>query len=160
MANSYVVQTQAQPGVTVVQPPGVGYAYAAPMMQPGQPTVVAQQMTPGVTSVPQAARYDLSGVRKFNSGLCDCCNDCGVCCYGYCCWSCLACDVAKSLDEAIFYCCLSELYRQKIRYQYRIQGSACQDFCAIHWCCVCSFCQMYRELKYYDNLNPCWCCTC
>lgn len=31
--------------------------------------------------------------------------------------------VAKSLDEAFFFCCLSGMYRQKLRHQYRIQVS-------------------------------------
>ena len=31
--------------------------------------------------------------------------------------------VANSLDEAVLYCCLSDLYRMKVRHQYRIKVS-------------------------------------
>ena len=80
-SSSYVyLCRQAQPGVTVVQPPGVGYGYAPPMMQPGQ--VVVEQVK--ISGGAQADRYDLSGVREFKNGFCDCFGDCGVCTLAFC----------------------------------------------------------------------------
>uniref|UniRef100_A0A8D0UC04 Placenta associated 8 n=1 Tax=Sus scrofa TaxID=9823 RepID=A0A8D0UC04_PIG len=61
-------------------------------MQAQAPVVIVTQ--PGGGSIPQTSNWQ--------TGLCDCFSDCGVCLCGIFCFSCLAVQVASDLNE----CCL------------------------------------------------------
>uniref|UniRef100_A0A8C3M8Y7 Placenta associated 8 n=1 Tax=Geospiza parvula TaxID=87175 RepID=A0A8C3M8Y7_GEOPR len=59
----------------------------------------------------------------WQTGLMDCCSDCGVCCCGMFCFPCLACQVAGDMNE----CCLcgtSVAMRTLYRTRYNIPVSA------------------------------------
>lgn len=44
-------------------------------------------------------------------------------------------------------CCYSCFYRAKMRQQYALKKSPCNDCCVHFWCECCALCQEYRELK-------------
>ncbi|KAK1174388.1 placenta associated 8, tandem duplicate 1 [Acipenser oxyrinchus oxyrinchus] len=73
-----------------------------------------------VTSQPRnGAGYPTS---EFQTGVLDCCDDCGTCCCGLLCFPCLCCNVARDMDE----CCLfgpSMAMRSLYRARYNIKGS-------------------------------------
>ncbi|XP_067413449.1 placenta-specific gene 8 protein [Emydura macquarii macquarii] len=82
----------------------------------------------------------------WQTGLMDCCTDCGVCLCGTFCYYCLGCQVASAMDE----CCLcgsSVAMRSLYRTKYGIPGSICSDFCTTLWCPVCSLCQLKRDIN-------------
>ncbi|KAK2818652.1 hypothetical protein Q5P01_024213 [Channa striata] len=59
---------------------------------------------------------------EFQTGLCDCCDDIGTCCFGLWCYPCLGCSIASAMDE----CCLCGLgvpIRAVYRTKYNIKGS-------------------------------------
>ncbi|XP_077479248.1 placenta-specific gene 8 protein-like [Stigmatopora argus] len=90
----------------------------------------------------QPARYMAS---DFQTGLCDCFDNCGICCYGMCCFPCLACTVASDMGE----CCLCGLYmaiRSVYRTRYNINGSLCRDWLVFSFCHVCATCQLKRDI--------------
>ncbi|MCI4388620.1 hypothetical protein PGIGA_G00088030 [Pangasianodon gigas] len=63
----------------------------------------------------------------FQTGLFECCDDCGTCAYGCCCLTCLGCTIASNMGE----CCLCGLgmpIRSVYRTKYNIKGSMCKDF--------------------------------
>ncbi|XP_074677617.1 placenta-specific gene 8 protein-like isoform X4 [Strix aluco] len=91
----------------------------------------------------------------WQTGLMDCCSDCGVCCCGMFCFPCLACQVAGDMNE----CCLcgtSVAMRTLYRTRYNIPGSICSDFCTTMWCLTCSVCQMKRDIKRRKELGIFW----
>ncbi|KAM3671946.1 placenta-specific gene 8 protein-like isoform X1 [Ammospiza nelsoni] len=91
----------------------------------------------------------------WQTGLMDCCSDCGVCCCGMFCFPCLACQVAGDMNE----CCLcgtSVAMRTLYRTRYNIPGSICSDYCVTLWCTVCSVCQMKRDINRRRELGIFW----
>ncbi|KAM0015056.1 putative PLAC8 motif-containing protein [Helianthus debilis subsp. tardiflorus] len=103
---------------------------------------------------------------KWSSSLCACCSDVPNCCLT--CWcpcitfgqiaeivdkgntSCGVHGTLYAIIEALTCCgCLySCVYRTKMRSQYGLQESPCND-CLVHFCCErCALCQEYRELKH------------
>ncbi|KAL9852553.1 placenta-specific gene 8 protein isoform 3-T3 [Geothlypis trichas] len=91
----------------------------------------------------------------WQTGLMDCCSDCGVCCCGMFCFPCLACQVAGDMNE----CCLcgtSVAMRTLYRTRYNIPGSICSDYCVTLWCPVCSVCQMKRDINRRRELGIFW----
>ncbi|MBN3305180.1 PLAC8 protein, partial [Amia calva] len=114
---------------------------AAPRIMMSQPqSVVVQQ----VTSVQRS--------NKWTTGICNCCDDMGICCYGLFCLPCLECQTASEMGEC---CCLPCLcpgiapvaMRTGIRERYGIPGSILVDAIALCFCHCCVFCQMAREIK-------------
>uniref|UniRef100_A0A674I8K1 Placenta associated 8 n=1 Tax=Terrapene triunguis TaxID=2587831 RepID=A0A674I8K1_9SAUR len=82
----------------------------------------------------------------WQTGLMDCCSDCGVCLCGVFCFYCLGCQVASDMNE----CCLcgsSVAMRTLYRTRYGIPGSICSDFCTTLWCGICSLCQLKRDIN-------------
>ncbi|XP_005044777.1 PREDICTED: placenta-specific gene 8 protein-like isoform X3 [Ficedula albicollis] len=91
----------------------------------------------------------------WQTGLMDCCSDCGVCCCGMFCFPCLACQVAGDMNE----CCLcgtSVAMRTLYRTRYNIPGSICSDFCVTMWCTMCSVCQIKRDINRRRELGIFW----
>ncbi|KAJ9554392.1 hypothetical protein OSB04_018437 [Centaurea solstitialis] len=107
---------------------------------------------------------------KWSSGLCACCSDVPNCCLT--CWCpCITFgQIAEIVDKgntscgvhgglyaviAALTCCgcmYSCMYRTKMRSQYGLRETPCND-CLVHCCCEpCALCQEYRELKHrgYD----------
>ncbi|NWW77749.1 PLAC8 protein, partial [Climacteris rufus] len=83
---------------------------------------------------------------EWQTGLMDCCSDCGVCLCGTFCYPCLGCQVAGAMDE----CCLcgsSVAMRTLYRTRYNIPGSILGDFCSIWWCSSCALCQLKRDIN-------------
>ncbi|XP_068191499.1 placenta-specific gene 8 protein-like [Antennarius striatus] len=90
----------------------------------------------------QPGRYERS---EFQTGLCDTCDDCGTCCYGFLCYPCLGCSIASDMGE----CCLCGLgmpIRSVYRTKYNIEGSMCSDFMTAMFCPLCATCQLKRDI--------------
>lgn len=103
---------------------------------------------------------------RWSSGLCGCCSDVPSCCLT--CWCpCITFGrIAEITDKGTTSCAVSGaiygllmcftgcsclyscLYRSKIRTQYMLEESPCND-CLVHCCCEsCALCQEYRELEH------------
>ncbi|KAI3516654.1 hypothetical protein L1887_15577 [Cichorium endivia] len=103
---------------------------------------------------------------KWSSSLCACCSDVPNCCLT--CWCpCITFgQIAEIVDKgntpcavhgalyaviAAFTCCgcmYSCIFRTKMRSQYGLRETPCND-CLVHCCCeLCALCQEYRELKH------------
>ncbi|XP_030043251.1 cornifelin homolog [Microcaecilia unicolor] len=96
----------------------------------------------------------------WSTGVCDCCDDLGICCFGFWCLPCFMCKTADDFGECL---CLplleilagygvpcppiSMAMRSGVRERYGIQGSICNDCCILCWCYNCAWCQMSREIK-------------
>ncbi|XP_063166160.1 placenta-specific gene 8 protein-like isoform X2 [Candoia aspera] len=82
----------------------------------------------------------------WQTGVCDCCSDCGVLCCGLFCVPCLSCQVASDMSECC--CCgASVAMRSVYRTKYQIPGSICGDWCTVMWLPVCSLCQIKRDIN-------------
>ncbi|KAJ0037634.1 hypothetical protein Pint_22357 [Pistacia integerrima] len=101
----------------------------------------------------------------WSSGLCDCCSDCSTCCLTFWCPCIVFGRIAEIVDKgssscgvsgALYFlisaltgcgCFYSCCYRSKMRQQYMLSESPCND-CLVHFCCEgCALVQEYRELK-------------
>ncbi|XP_014805282.1 PREDICTED: placenta-specific gene 8 protein-like isoform X4 [Calidris pugnax] len=85
-------------------------------------------------------------VGEWQTGLMDCCSDCGVCLCGAFCFTCLGCQVAEDMGE----CCLcgpSVAMRTLYRTRYNIPGSILNDWVAIACCPLCALCQLKRDIN-------------
>ncbi|XP_058922985.1 placenta-specific gene 8 protein [Kogia breviceps] len=105
-------------------------------MQAPSPVVIVTQ--PGNGPVPQTSNWQ--------TGMCDCFSDCGVCLCGIFCFTCLACQVASDMNE----CCLcgtSVAMRTLYRTRYGIPGSICDDYIVTLCCPLCSLCQIKRDIN-------------
>ncbi|CAF0762228.1 unnamed protein product [Adineta steineri] len=93
--------------------------------------------------------HDLNN--EWTVGLCECCNNCGQCCYAYFCWCCFVGSLAKDIDESMCSCCclmnVLAVYRMKVRAVLKIRGDSCSDCCVVCWCPCCAALQMRNELK-------------
>ncbi|MBN3308126.1 placenta-specific gene 8 protein [Amia ocellicauda] len=96
-----------------------------------------------VTSQPRASGgYPAT---EWQTGICDFCDNCGTCCYGFWCYPCLGCTIARDMDE----CCLcgpTMAMRSVYRAKYNIKGSLCSDFLYTNFCGVCATCQLKRDI--------------
>ncbi|XP_071398763.1 uncharacterized protein [Centroberyx affinis] len=108
---------------------------------------------------------------NWNTGLCDCCEDCSTCCYAFWCCPCFACTTTGKFGEcsclplldmcspAITAACGIPLcvppaglsLRVAIRHKYGIKGSLCDDIMISCFCEWCSWCQLARELKHRER---------
>ncbi|KAG5270943.1 hypothetical protein AALO_G00174090 [Alosa alosa] len=110
-----------------------------------QTEVISSQPQVTVTS------YKITtGSSSWNSNVCDCCEDCGICLCGAFLPCILACKVAQDHGDS---CCLPFLpgamiaLRTSIRNQYGISGSICDDWIIMACLPLCGLCQMAREQK-------------
>ncbi|KAL2304761.1 hypothetical protein Nmel_006716 [Mimus melanotis] len=88
----------------------------------------------------------------WQTGLMDCCTDCGVCLCGSFCLPCLACEVAGDMRE----CCLcgsSVALRTMYRTRYNIPGSIMGDYWAICCCTPRAICQLKRDIKHRREMG-------
>ncbi|XP_078525669.1 cornifelin homolog [Lissotriton helveticus] len=111
----------------------------------------------------------------WSSEICDCCEDCSVCCCAFWCCPCFQCQTVSEFGECLclplidllciactgyltssFTCfCIpctpcppiSMAMRSGVRERYKIQGSIFDDCCMLCGCYCCSWCQMAREIK-------------
>ncbi|XP_056619426.1 cornifelin homolog [Triplophysa dalaica] len=106
-----------------------------------------------ITSQPQVTVTSFtvsSGSTDWSSGVCDCCDDCGICLCGTFIPCALGCKVAQDHDET---CCLPFLpgamvaLRTSIRDKYQINGTLCDDWLIMSCLGPCGLCQMAREQK-------------
>jgi len=100
------------------------------------------------------------------AGLCDCFDDCRICCYGCWCTACLYGENAQQIDGSdydeacLIYCCSGNLVaglsvidnRRALRYKYGLPEEPCDDCLVIICCAPCSVCQAARELKIRKNM--------
>uniref|UniRef100_A0A3P8Z4E7 Uncharacterized protein n=1 Tax=Esox lucius TaxID=8010 RepID=A0A3P8Z4E7_ESOLU len=96
-------------------------------------------------------------VTTWSSGICDCCEDIQICCFGFWCPCCLLCQISSDFGECfclglldMFSGCIpstSLALRSTMRERFRIQGSMCSDCAVVTFCTLCSWCQMAREMK-------------
>ncbi|KAA8532535.1 hypothetical protein F0562_032649 [Nyssa sinensis] len=144
--------------VSVYRPP--------PSNQPAAIGIPANSTNHFYTDNQQAPMQIRSGTPvPWSTGLCGCFEDVPNCCIT--CWCpCISfgqiaeivdkgstsCGVSGSLYALITWltgcgCCYSCLYRSKMRNQYMLHESPCND-CLVHcFCEECALCQEYRELK-------------
>jgi Cys-rich protein (TIGR01571 family) len=100
-------------------------------------------------------------------GLFDCCDDCGICCYGCWCTGCLYAENATRIDGSD-YTEAYEIYcsprwgfsspkiidnRRALRDKYGLAEEPCDDSLVILCCAPCSVCQAARELKIRNNIQ-------
>ncbi|XP_068797579.1 placenta-specific gene 8 protein isoform X6 [Struthio camelus] len=123
---------------------------------PGDLKELEMASLPVVTTQPQYG-VPVSSISRntWQTGLMDCCTDCGVCLCGTFCFPCLGCQVAGDMSE----CCLcgtSVAMRTLYRTRYSIPGSICSDFCITLCCPVCSVCQIKRDINRRRALGIFW----
>ncbi|XP_009674880.2 placenta-specific gene 8 protein isoform X3 [Struthio camelus] len=102
---------------------------------------------PQFSSPPQASEWQ--------TGLLDCCSDCGVCICGTFCFICLGCQVAGDMDEFCL-CGSSVAMRTLYRTRYNISGSILTDYLSILCCPCCSLCQLKRDINKRKELGIFW----
>ncbi|XP_067828250.1 cornifelin homolog A-like [Heptranchias perlo] len=119
-----------------------------------------------VMTQPQVTTTVITTQQKgWNSGICDCCEDCGICCLALWCMPCFMCKTADDFGECLCLplveiCCTNCGYcsngvvppialamRSAVRERYGISGSIFKDCCIMYWCNSCGWCQMAREIK-------------
>ncbi|XP_051900538.1 cornifelin homolog [Pristis pectinata] len=126
---------------------------ASPVVVVSQP-----QMTTTTTTVVTNQR------QGWSTGICDCCDDCGICCLAFWCLPCFMCKTADEFGECLclplldvtcnacgYYATaippISLAMRVATRERYNIHGSICNDCCIMYWCLSCGWCQIAREMK-------------
>lgn len=105
----------------------------------------------------QMVESDLVFANEWANGLCDCCSDCGACCYALFCMPCFACkfDEASKECACTTICCGSNglmMNRAKLRGAYKIRGSLFEDCCLAHCCPFCVMLQQWNEMKYRGDI--------
>ncbi|KAJ8044689.1 Cornifelin-like B [Holothuria leucospilota] len=111
-------------------------------------TVITNQPGAGGTVIMKTSE------REWSSGTFACFDDIGSCLAAFCCEPFFECYVANHAGE---FCCLpmcvpgaSIAVRTKLRTQYGIRGSICNDCLIYAFCTPCVLAQMKREI---DNVN-------
>ncbi|GFO35663.1 placenta-specific gene 8 protein-like [Plakobranchus ocellatus] len=134
-----------------VNPPQYDQSGYAPSPQAGYgfDQVVHSQPVGGTTVVVQ--QPIVQSKRGWNTGVFDCCDDCGICLFASFCGLCFLCQLSSDMDESICVaCCVPTpvlVLRTKWRTQNNIEGSICDDCLMTHFCGSCVACQLAREVK-------------
>ncbi|CAF1194975.1 unnamed protein product [Rotaria sordida] len=87
----------------------------------------------------------------WDTGLCHCRDDLGICCFAYWCCPCFTCQLHTRTQACLCTWCLpggSTVFRTKIRTGFRIRGTVCRDACVICFCPCCAVLQIYNELEH------------
>ncbi|XP_058504133.1 cornifelin homolog [Solea solea] len=106
-----------------------------------------------ISSQPQVAvtQFTVSpGRSEWNSNVCDCCDDCGICLCATFIPCILGCKVAQDNGDSCCVPCLPGAMialRTSIRSRYQIEGSVCDDWVVMACLPLCGLCQMAREQK-------------
>uniref|UniRef100_A0A8C6VLL2 Placenta-specific gene 8 protein n=1 Tax=Naja naja TaxID=35670 RepID=A0A8C6VLL2_NAJNA len=105
-----------------------------------------------VVTQPQVVVTMQPNTNYWQTDLCDCFSDIGVCLCGMFCYYCLACRVASDMNECC--CCGSSVTMRAVyRTKYNIPGSICNDMCIVGCCPLCSLCQIQRDIKKRKELG-------
>lgn len=128
------------------------YAYS-------QQAYVASPQTIIVTTQPGGIQKYPINQREWETGLCSCFEDCGICC---CVWWCPCvemCTISSALEEKWQCClcwsvcnqygsspCLAPI-RTKTRVMMGVKGDVCMDWCCAACCPGLVMCQISRQLK-------------
>ncbi|XP_073761615.1 PLAC8-like protein 1 isoform X3 [Callorhinus ursinus] len=102
--------------------------------------------TPGRTTI--TAIVQTGG--DWSTGLFSVCRDRRICFCGLFCPMCLECDIASHHGECLCWPLLpgsTFALRIGTRERYKIRGTLCEDWLAVHCCWPFSICQVARELK-------------
>ncbi|KAK9793177.1 hypothetical protein WJX73_006652 [Symbiochloris irregularis] len=99
----------------------------------------------------------------WKSGLCDCFDDCGICCFGTflpcvlygqnaekitgesCFGHCLTMYLVQALCGCS--CCITGPVRNRLRAQQQLKEDCCGDWCTHCWLQPCAICQEARQLQ-------------
>ncbi|KAL7875807.1 hypothetical protein AOLI_G00107700 [Acnodon oligacanthus] len=130
------------------------------------PTTMATQASCVVFQQPQPSTLAIINSNQWSTGICDCFDDCNVCCFAGLCFPVFACHTMSNFGE---FCCLPTLefpcliaqsfgsvcytppislsLRASVRNRYGIQGDMASDCLYATFCNVCSWCQIAREIK-------------
>ncbi|XP_068128078.1 cornifelin homolog [Hyperolius riggenbachi] len=120
-----------------------------------------QTVTVQPATFSQSVTVTHAGPETWSSGICDCCEEMGICCFAFWCFPCFQCATVSDHGECL---CLPLLdtgcggfpatippislaMRASVRERYKIHGSIFNDCCMMCWCLSCSWCQMAREIK-------------
>jgi len=98
------------------------------------------------------------GSNQWSSSLFSCCDDIGICFYGWCCpWCSLASTMTKyDNSNWCFNCCTKNvcLSQSIIREgKYNIDGDCCTDILVPCCCMTCVICRLAREVKARGSIN-------
>ncbi|XP_026791884.1 placenta-specific gene 8 protein-like [Pangasianodon hypophthalmus] len=115
------------------------------------PSVILQQ--------PQSTPLLPLNSNQWSTGICDCFDECNVCCFATWCFPVFACSTAYDFGECFclpmldYLSCslhvplISLALRAAVRNRYGIQGDLATDCLYSTFCNVCSWCQIAREIK-------------
>nr|XP_056703765.1 PLAC8-like protein 1 [Euleptes europaea] len=87
---------------------------------------------------------------NWSTGLFDVCSDKRVCACGSVCSLCLECSIASRYGECFCFPLLlgsTLALRVGTRERYKIHGTLCEDWMAVHCCWPFAVCQVAREMK-------------
>ncbi|XP_068128071.1 cornifelin homolog [Hyperolius riggenbachi] len=129
-----------------------------------QSVVQPQPIAAQPVSVTHTMAMTTQDMGMWGSGVCDCCDDMGICCCAFWCFPCFQCSTVSNFGECLClplldpscaaYCGTSTVcppvamaMRAAVRERYKIRGSICDDCCTLYCCLTCSWCQMAREIK-------------
>ncbi|KAM4735224.1 cornifelin homolog [Anableps anableps] len=103
-----------------------------------------------ITSQPTQYTVTTGRSLDWNTNVCDCCDDCGICLCGAFVPCILGCKVAQDHGDS---CCVPFLpgamiaLRTSMRIKYNIEGSVCNDWVVMACLPLCGLCQLAREQK-------------
>ncbi|XP_035998504.1 cornifelin homolog A [Fundulus heteroclitus] len=109
------------------------------------------------TVIEQPQSVIVQNSQEWGSGLFDCFDDLGTCCFAYWCFPCFACMTSRDFGEHLclpmldwFGGCVPPItlsLRVLMRHRYGIKGSIPMDCVLSSFCFICAWCQMSREIQ-------------
>ncbi|XP_053153423.1 PLAC8-like protein 1 isoform X2 [Hemicordylus capensis] len=109
---------------------------------------IMTQPTPGAATSRITTMVRTGG--NWSTGLFDVCSDKRVCVCGSLCSPCLECSLASRYGECFCFPLLlgsTLALRAGTRERYKIRGTLCEDWMAVHCCWPFAVCQIAREMK-------------